>query len=106
MVGVSVHPVDPHILTEQVASQLPQAVILDLNHRSIPALDIVRNLKSDTRTKGVLVLGFVSHVQTDLIAAAREAGCDMVLARSAFSQQLPQLLRRLAGLEPAGGTNL
>jgi hypothetical protein len=45
----------------------------------------------------VQVMGFLSHVQTDLAAAAHEAGCDFVLARSAFAQQLPQLLVKLAG---------
>jgi hypothetical protein len=40
------------------------------------------------------VIGFLSHVQGDLKQKAHEVGCDMVLPRSAFSQNLPQLLRR------------
>ena len=38
--------------------------------------------------------GFVSHVQGELKQKAQEAGCDVVMPRSAFSQTLPQLLRR------------
>jgi len=44
--------------------------------------------------KGTNIIGFLSHVQGDLKLRAQEAGCDMVLPRSAFSQNLPQLLRR------------
>jgi hypothetical protein len=49
------------------------------------------------------VIGFLSHLQGDLKAKAMEAGCDMVMPRSAFSQNLPNLLRRHgldAELEP------
>ncbi|MFO0974488.1 MAG: hypothetical protein U1A27_13760 [Phycisphaerae bacterium] len=38
------------------------------------------------------IIGFYSHVQTDQAAAAREAGADSVLPRSAFVEQLPRLL--------------
>jgi len=46
------------------------------------------------------VLGFASHVAAETIAAARGAGCDEVLARSAFTRRLPELLRKLASPEP------
>jgi hypothetical protein len=39
-------------------------------------------------------------VQGDLKQKAHEVGCDMVLPRSAFSQNLPQLLRRHGAIEP------
>jgi len=38
------------------------------------------------------VVGFVSHVQTETIAAARAAGIDEVMARSAFVARLATLL--------------
>ena len=44
-----------------------------------------------TRTAGQ-VIGFVSHVNADAIARAKEAGFDQVLRRSDFVQSLPQLL--------------
>jgi len=72
----------------------PDALIIDLNHRSGKSLEVLRALKSDERTKGLVIIGFVSHVQNELIRAAREAGCDEVLARSAFVRQLPILLQR------------
>jgi DNA-binding NarL/FixJ family response regulator len=81
----------PKLASEDVAN----ALIIDLNHRSGKAVEVLRSLKSDLKTKDVAIIGFVSHVQTDLIAAAREAGCDLILARSAFVSQLPSLLQRL-----------
>jgi len=44
--------------------------------------------------KGTSFLGFLSHIQGELKMKAQEAGCDMVVPRSAFSQNLPQILRR------------
>jgi len=76
------------------------AVILDLG--SAQALALIRMLRADPQTRPVPIVGFVSHVATDTIAAARAAGCDRVLARSAFTQQLPDLLRSLAAGGPAG----
>ena len=43
---------------------------------------------------GVRVVGFASHVDTDLIAAAEAAGCTEVLPRSRFFARLPDLLGR------------
>jgi DNA-binding NarL/FixJ family response regulator len=67
-------------------------VIVDLN--SAGAVDLIRRLKARTDSRP-FILGFVSHVASDQISAARQAGCDQVMARSAFTQQLPDLLRRL-----------
>jgi hypothetical protein len=46
---------------------------------------------------GISLLGYLSHVQGELKLKAQEAGCDTVLPRSAFSQSLPQILKRYAG---------
>ena len=101
-VQVLAEPVDPARIGERAAQAGVQAVVVDLNHRTANAVEVVRQLKSETGTRGVRVVGFLSHVQVELAAAARGAGCDLVLPRSAFSQRLPQLLRELGGSE--GGT--
>jgi hypothetical protein len=41
---------------------------------------------------GAPTVGFASHVDRELIAAARVAGCGEVLTRSAFFSRLPRLL--------------
>ena len=94
-VGAAVVTVDSRHGSTAVAEAQPQAIFLDLNSRGLSALDWIKALKADPATQTVRIVGFVSHVQEDLIAAARAAGCDSVMARSAFTQQLPNLLRSL-----------
>lgn len=105
LLGVSVEPVDPRKLQERVAEIAVRAFVLDLNHRSGSALEVLRAIRADPTMSRIPLLGFLSHVQTDLAAAARAAGCDILLARSAFTQQLPQLLQKLAGKESAATTS-
>jgi DNA-binding NarL/FixJ family response regulator len=100
--GVAVKSARPAELPDLAVHDVPNALMLDLNHRSGKAVEVLRALKSDLRTKGIAVIGFVSHVQNDLIAAARDAGCDIVLARSAFVSQLPSLLQRFSGTGTEG----
>jgi len=71
----------------------PSLLIFDLNNANVKPLSMIPKLKSKLK-KGTSIIGFLSHVQGDLKLKAHEAGCDMVLPRSAFSQNLPQLLRR------------
>jgi len=80
------------------AREQPLLVILDLNCNSLDPLNLVARLKSDPDLKGLSVIGFLSHVQGDLKQKAHETGCDMVLARSAFSQSLPQIFKRHQGV--------
>jgi PleD family two-component response regulator len=79
------------------AAEKPALIIFDLNFAAVEPLKLIAQLKADRELKGVSVIGYVSHVQGELKQAAHEAGCDMVLARSAFSQNLPQILKRHSG---------
>lgn len=94
--GIAVESATIDALGARLGETRPSAVIIDLNHRSGRAVEAVRSLKAHPGWRGT-VCGFVSHVQSELIETARQAGCDLVLARSAFSRDLPQLLARLAG---------
>jgi CheY-like chemotaxis protein len=78
---------------EQNGEEKPSLIIFDLNHNSVKPLTLIPKLKTKLK-KGTSIIGFLSHVQGDLKQKAHEVGCDMVLPRSAFSQNLPQLLRR------------
>jgi CheY-like chemotaxis protein len=74
----------------------PLLIILDLNCTCVQPLKLIEKLKSDEDTKQINMLGFVSHVQGELKQAAHDHGCNMVMARSAFSMNLPQILKRHA----------
>ncbi len=93
--GITVVTGDSRVGPAAIAEALPQTIILDLNSRGLPAVDWIRALKADPITRPIRIVGFASHVQEQLISAARAAGCDSVMARSAFTQQLPNLLRSL-----------
>lgn len=75
----------------------PRLVIVDLNIHTAQPVELIQALKANPETKNVSVLGYVSHIQGDLKLKAQEAGADLVLARSAFTQNLPQLLKRHSG---------
>jgi len=77
----------------QNGNDKPSLIIVDLSSLTSKPLTIIPKLKSKLK-KDTNIIGFVSHVQGELKVKAQEAGCDMVLPRSAFSQNLPQLLRR------------
>ncbi|MBM3738460.1 MAG: hypothetical protein FJW39_21990 [Acidobacteria bacterium] len=70
--------------------------VLDLNCRDLDAIEVARALKSDPRTAHVPQVGFLSHVQADRAAAARQAGCDRVVARSAFSSGVFEIFKEVA----------
>lgn len=84
---------------KQNGEEKPSLIIFDLNNANAKPLALIPKLKSKLK-KGTSIIGFLSHVQGDLKQKAHEAGCDMVLPRSAFSQNLPQLLRRHGAPEP------
>ena len=79
------------------AKSRPTLIIFDLNFADVQPLKLISKLKTGTDFKGISVIGYLSHVQADLKLQAQEAGCDMVMARSAFSQNLPQILKRHSG---------
>ena len=78
------------------AREDPAVIIVDLNNSGLDALELISELKADEQTRKVRLVGFVSHVQADLKQAAQQKGCDLVVARSAFSQNLPGILGRYA----------
>jgi len=67
----------------------PKLAIVDLNARSQPLQAIARVRQA---SKDIRVVGFVSHVQTQLAAQAQAAGCNEVLPRSIFAQNLAAIL--------------
>ncbi len=71
----------------------PSLIVFDLNNAAAKPLTLIPKLKNKLK-KGTSIVGFLSHLQGDLKAKAVEAGCHSVMPRAAFSQNLPNLLRR------------
>ncbi len=85
-------PRNPKRLLEAIHESPPDLLVFDLNSARFEPLAVLRTVKSEGATRGVSTVGFLSHVQKDLAVAAREAGCDRVVARSAFTRDLPRIL--------------
>ena len=81
----------------------PALIVFDLNNANAKPMTLIPKLKSKLK-KSASIVGFLSHLQGDLKAKAVEAGCDVVMPRAAFSQGLPNLLRRY-GVEEAEEVN-
>ncbi len=81
-------------LLEALRESPPDLLILDLNSARFEPLELLQTVKSNDAMKDVPTVGFLSHVQRDLAVAARESGCDRVMARSAFTKDLPRILER------------
>ena len=75
----------------------PALIIFDLNFEAVQPLELIGELKGNPALKGTSLIGYLSHVQGELKQQALEAGFDMVLARSALSQNLPLILKRHSG---------
>ena len=84
----------PGMVIARIKEKQPTLVIFDLNSAKLNPLGMIADLKADPATRGITTLGFVSHVHTDTIEAARQAGIDEVLARSAFADRLAEILKR------------
>ena len=80
------------------AKEKPLLIIMDLNCACIEPVRLISSLKSSPETKSLSIIAFLSHIQGELKQQAQEAGANMVMARSAFSQNLQQILKRHAGV--------
>jgi len=84
-------------VVEKAKAEPTALIIVDLNFTALEPLALIRRLKSDPELRRVSVIGYLSHIQGELKQKAHETGVDMVLARAALSQNLPQILKRHAG---------
>ena len=79
-------------LLDTVREKQPALVIFDLNSPRMRPMEAIAAMKGDPALKSIRTLGYVSHVDAATIDAARAAGIDQVLARSAFTEKLGEIL--------------
>jgi hypothetical protein len=77
----------------ETAADHPILVVVDLNNVNAKPIPLIKKLRAKM-SKASSIVGFVSHVQGELKLEAQDAGCDVVMPRSAFSSNLPNILRR------------
>jgi CheY-like chemotaxis protein len=77
---------------QNLRANAPALIILDLNSERLDPIEAIKFLKSSDELKSIPIVGFVSHVQTELIRDAQAAGCDYVLPRSVFTRMLSDIV--------------
>jgi len=87
----------PDAVLREARERRPPLVIFDLNADRIQPIPTIQALRQDPDLAGIRLVGFVSHVRTDIIEAARAAGAE-VMPRSRFVAELEQLLTGARGL--------
>ena len=90
-------------LTSGGETNRPSLIVFDLNNANAKPLTLIPKLKTKLK-RSASIVGFLSSIQGDLKAKAVEVGCDTVMPKAAFSQNLPNLLRRY-GVEEADEVN-
>jgi CheY-like chemotaxis protein len=77
---------------ESARRDRPALIICDLHSQKTDPIELAKQLKADDQLRSIPLVGFFSHVQTELQHQAEEAGFDQVLPRSAFTTHLAQIL--------------
>ena len=85
-------PRNQEALIQKAREAKPQLIIVDLHHQKIEPATLATELKADDELRSVPLLGFFSHVQTELQKTALSAGFDQVIPRSVFARDLSKIL--------------
>lgn len=92
-IGVAVaFPRSADGVSEIIQGDVPSLVICDLHSQKIDPFELARGLKAKEETRHIPLLGFFSHVQTELQREAQQAGFDRVIPRSVFASSLSKIL--------------
>jgi CheY-like chemotaxis protein len=92
--GLTVKPARDTVSLQALAKQEPPpCVIVDLANPGLDIVELIEWLKDNCQPRP-RVIAYGSHVQTDVLKRARQAGCDDVLPRSKFVEDLPTELPR------------
>jgi CheY-like chemotaxis protein len=79
-------------LIQKAREVKPKLIIVDLHNQKIESEPLARTLKADPELQDIPLLGFFSHVQTELQRTALAAGFNQVIPRSVFARDLPEIL--------------
>jgi CheY-like chemotaxis protein len=71
-----------------IASAPPQCLLIDLQNPGLAIADLIKSLPQPRP----FVVAYGSHVDNATLKAARDAGCDLVLPRSKFVEELSKAL--------------
>jgi PleD family two-component response regulator len=85
-------PRNKDALLQKAREAKPRLIIVDLHNEKIDPATLATELKADDELRAIPLLGFFSHVQTELQSNAMAAGFDQVIPRSVFARDLSKIL--------------
>ncbi len=92
-VGVEISfPRSREALVQKARETKPRLIVVDLHNQKIDSHALANEIKADEQLRDIRLLGFFSHVQTELQRNAIAAGFDQVIPRSAFARDLGKIL--------------
>lgn len=103
--GLPLHRADARGVVEAAAGSGPDVVVLDLADVEARPLDAMRALRADPRTAALPVVGFAPHTDAGTRAAARAAGCTLVVARSRMAAAPADVLAPFLARARAGAAS-
>jgi hypothetical protein len=80
-------------MLDLVTRQQPALILFDLGNKAIPWRQWLPVLKSVPATRRIPILCYGSHVDVESFRFARSGGADVVVARSRFVTDLPDLIK-------------
>jgi len=85
-------PRNKDVLIQKIREAKPHLIVVDLHNQKIDPVTLASELKADEELRAIPLLGFFSHVQTELQRNALAAGFDQVIPRSVFARDLSKIL--------------
>ena len=85
-------PRSQEALIQKAREAKPELIIVDLHNQKIDPATLATELKADVELRAIPLLGFFSHVQTELQRNALAAGFNQVIPRSVFARDLSKIL--------------
>ncbi len=82
----------PHDLLSKAHGEESGLLLIDLAAEQLRPLETIRELKSDSHTKSIRVVGFLADFQPEATRSAESVGCDLVVSRSRFMEILADIL--------------
>ncbi len=82
----------PEALISGASENTPDLIIVDLESDKVDAIKLAGELKANEYLRAVPLIGFFSHVLTEVKLAAIESGFDTVVPRSVFTRDLAEIL--------------
>jgi CheY-like chemotaxis protein len=84
---------DDETLQAALQETNPEVILMDIGLSTLDGPSLVQKLKQNPSTRAIPLVVFGNQLRADLMQDAQEAGADLVLPKSAFREQLPEIIR-------------